>query len=176
MNIDLSMAEATQGWISHKELEWLAKQAQKHAIIVEIGSYLGRSTKALADNTKGVVYAIDDFKGPRDMNLPAAIRNNIYDIFTYNVGDRINDGHVIPVMANHGQIDLEIVPDMVFIDGSHLYDDVKRDITYWWQRLAPKGLLCGHDYINLVDVKRAVDETLSGFSIAPGTSIWHVQK
>ncbi len=47
------------GWMSEDELVWLAEQAGKSKRILEVGSHLGRSTSALAINTRGVVYAVD---------------------------------------------------------------------------------------------------------------------
>lgn len=172
--VNLTIAEATQGWMSHKELTWLAQQAQKHQTIVEVGCYLGRSTRALGDNTSGVVYAIDDFKGPRDMVLPDAIRHNVFSLFRYNVGSLIQENKVIPVIGDHSNAALlEVQPDMVFIDGSHLYQDVKRDIDLWKSRLIKGGLLCGHD-IEFSDVIRAVQETVGEYKVGFGTTIWYV--
>jgi predicted O-methyltransferase YrrM len=55
--INIARALATDGWMSEAELFWLATQAQQHRRIVELGSFLGRSTRALADHTPGIVYA-----------------------------------------------------------------------------------------------------------------------
>lgn len=36
--------------------------------------------------------------------------------------------------------------DFVFIDGDHTHAGVTADIAAWFPKLAPDGLLCGHDY------------------------------
>jgi hypothetical protein len=56
------------GWMSEIDLQWLGEQAKHHDLIVEIGSYQGRSTRALGDNARGVVYAVDDWKGLRSVD------------------------------------------------------------------------------------------------------------
>lgn len=33
-----------------------------------------------------------------------------------------------------------------YIDGSHEYNQVKRDLDIWYTRIMPGGVLCGHDY------------------------------
>ncbi len=162
--------------MTYEELQWLAIQATTHKVIVEIGVYLGRSTFALGANTPGVVYAIDDFKGPRDVQLPDAIKNNVREIFDYNLGQLINTGHVVAIQADHAKTGIDKQPDMVFLDGSHEYADVRRDIKYWLSRLTKGGLICGHDYTNLQGVQRAVDELVNEPKLAPETSIWHTVK
>ena len=59
--LKLDKALSIPGWMTVTEFCWLAEQATKHLRIVEIGSYLGRSTRALADNTPGWVLAVDDW-------------------------------------------------------------------------------------------------------------------
>ena len=51
--IDISRAKSVEGWMAEAELTWLACQAQTAKVIVEVGSHVGRSTRALADHTTG---------------------------------------------------------------------------------------------------------------------------
>lgn len=46
--------------------------------------------------------------------------------------------------------------DFVYIDASHLFNDVMQDIILWTDRVRPFGIVSGHDYDNK-DVKLAVD-------------------
>ena len=166
--MNLTKALQIEGWMLKPELEWLATQAAKHKIIVEIGSFKGRSTRALADNTDGLVVAIDDFWGPREIELPN--RHTIYETFLANTADLSN---IAVIKANHRDLpNPEFVPDMVFLDGAHEYDAVKEDILFWLPRTA--GLLAGHDFGWCPGVDQAVRELLPNFQVAPGTSIWFV--
>lgn len=47
-----------------------------------------------------------------------------------------------------------------YIDGSHEYGQVMRDLDTWWTRIMPGGVLCGHDYdaASQAEVVMAVDE------------------
>ena len=67
---DITNALKVPGWMWQHELQWLADQATRYSKIVEIGSWRGRSTRALADNTPGTVTAVDGFVGsPFDTEL-----------------------------------------------------------------------------------------------------------
>ena len=173
--VHIDPAANIAGWMTYRELEWLAKQAKRHYNIVEIGSFMGRSTRALADNTPGRVFAIDDFAGPRDKSLPSALADNLLEIFNGNLIDLIRAKKVITVVADHRQLVIDTVPDMVFIDGSHDYTDVKYDIELWLSKISKGGLICGHDFTNIPDVHQAVIETIAKPKVAKGTSIWYAR-
>jgi hypothetical protein len=53
--------------------------------------------------------------------------------------------------------------DMVYIDGDHTYEGVKKDLTISLNKVKKGGLICGHDYISskFEGVVRAVDEFCS---------------
>lgn len=171
--MNTSAAEAIDGWMSGPELRWLAEQASKHKLIVEIGCYKGRSTRALADNTKGVVLAYDNFHGPSEVELSDADRKRIFSEYLANTAECTN---IITFSEDHGGIVYTGLPvDMVFIDGSHNYHAVKSDIAYWWDHLKRGGLMCGHDYgTNWPGVDKAVQEMLGEPERGPD-SIWYRQ-
>ena len=50
--------------------------------------------------------------------------------------------------------------DFIFIDASHEYEDVKKDIIGWYPKLKLGGIIAGHDYTSYDGVKQAVDEIL----------------
>jgi len=175
---DISHALTVDGWMAESELQWLAEQALSHRIIVELGSYLGRSTSALAANCPGMVYALDDWNGLRDTmdqygnpwHSPAP--EALYRAFLRNTREFHN---IVPVKCSHESPTETPQPDMVFIDGSHEYEDVRRDILYWRSKIAPGGMLCGHDYDSFAwpGVCRAVDEIFPQGIRVCGT-IWYV--
>lgn len=162
--------------MSEAELFWLAEQARDRQRIVEVGSFLGRSTRALADHTEGLVCAVDDWYGPRDAFIPD--RTILLGTFRKNLQDKINAGKVLIVQGDHKTVAPWLghgfKPDMVFIDGDHHYEAVKGDIIAWQQHLKSGGLLCGHD-IDRNGVLQAVRELVPDAKTVTGTSIWFHQ-
>lgn len=167
----IERALTIEGWMSEAELRWLAEQASRHRCIVEIGSYLGRSTRALADNASGVVYAIDDWYGPRDVDwLTPEQRATVLQRFAENM----QGTDIKAINSDHAVAEVPETPDFVFIDGDHSYASVLRDIRKWLPRIAPGGLISGHD-ICRDEVARAVREVFGSYSVAPETTIWYVE-
>jgi len=123
----------------------------------------------LLDHTDGIVYACDDWKGPRESFIEH--RNELFTNFCLNVGHHILSGKVRIIRCDHGDVQFDGKADMVFIDGSHEYEDVKRDILFWKDKLVAGGLLCGHDF-DWQTVIQAVEETLGTVGQAPDTNIW----
>ena len=50
--------------------------------------------------------------------------------------------------------------DVIYIDGLHTYEGVKKDIEMWLPKIKTGGYICGHDYESkhFSGVKKAVDE------------------
>jgi SAM-dependent methyltransferase len=179
-------ANKIRGYMSWEELAWLAENA-KGKDVVEVGSWLGRSTKAIASSAK-VVYAVDHWKGTlNDPTLEEAKTIDPWAEFNHNLGPEINSRKVIPIARGHEEVGptmtyydgltLDTCPvgpvDMVFIDGDHEYEAVKRDILNAKAMLKPGGLLCGHDFSDAhPGVMKAVRELVPGFSVGAGASIW----
>src|SRR6266850_7760219 len=97
--IDISKALQIEGWMSFNELTWLAQQAKHSSRILEVGSYKGRSARALADNTAGVVYCIDPWESVYyndDSSVNSDVNPAVFDEFKSNLRDLIEDLKVIP--------------------------------------------------------------------------------
>lgn len=159
-------------WISDVEKGWLARWGRGRKLIVEIGSHLGWSTKALAEACDGEVVAVDDWKGPRD--VPGLYGHDYYPEFCENMGDLMRK--IRPVRTDHAEFAEQVrqglyaAADMVFIDGSHEYADAYRDIRAW-RGVPGTRLLCGHD-LDWPGVFVAVNELLPGAVGVSGTTLW----
>ena len=169
--------------MSLQELRFLAKQAAQYDVIIEAGCYKGRSTRAMADNTNGIIHAIDPWDGEyegcgdsRDdalLNYRRGDPKMIKMEFYCNLFDHIVNRKLI---MHHGPFhEIEIKDaNMIFIDANHNYETTKRDILHAISLLPHGGFLCGHDYRGeWPGVIRAVDE-IFGVGIRLEDTIWYV--
>lgn len=197
MPIDISNAEKIDGWMKPVEMQWLAEQASTRRLVCEVGSWMGRSTRAIADNlpADGILYAVDTWMGsdePRHKQLLAGKplsphaekpgENWLMDQFCANIGEALLAGPHYKVrpwqgtsiggadyLCNHYTNRF----NMIFLDASHDYDNVKADILAWRPFLAPGGLLCGHDFDGgLPGLIRAVREQFPNARKVGAGSIW----
>ena len=141
-------------------LLWLATQAQTHRRIVEVGSFMGQSTRALADNTEGMVFAFDNWQGPWDVEMTTEERQAIRSTFETNLAEHLASGKVVMLTGDHRRPPTGLHPDMVFIDGDHAYESVLLDVSFWRAQLTPGGLLCGDDWDH-VPVHSAILQLMS---------------
>lgn len=176
-------AEEIPGWMYANDLAWLANEAKTKNVIVEVGSYQGRSTRALGENVRKKVYAFDDWNESHNLDDVPSLAGfydpssclTLFESFCANLADLIQEGKIIPIRTDHARVpELPELADMVFIDGDHHYENVKRDILTWLPRLRSGGLLCGHDS-HIVEVMQAVNECLGRVETVPDY-IWHWTK
>jgi len=161
------------GWMTFEEQLFLFETARRMESVIELGSWMGRSTHALLSGCKGQVTAIDTFKGsedPKDLTNSIAKQTDVFEEFKKNVGHFKN----LRIIKRTGDDATKIIDDrsadMIFIDAGHTYEEVRNDIRKWKSKA--KLLLCGHDYSDAwKGVRQAVDEELGGPDEVHGT-IW----
>lgn len=180
--IDISHALTVEGWLTEAEAQYLADTASKCLTAVEVGSWKGRSTCAIASGVRMFVYAVDTWRGSQEhqAELRAKDEDWLLREFLTNIkplSTKITHKRMMSKTAAWYFTDGYFQGgkfDMIFIDASHDYESVKADILAWTPLLAPGGILCGHDYDppHWMGVKRAVDECVPKFRIVPGTTIW----
>jgi len=168
-----------KGWMSPKELQWLYEQARNMDSIVEIGCWHGRSTHALLSGCRGTVYAVDHWQGSPGANgqLLFACRDvktmDVFAAFMKNVGEFANLQPIKMASLEAVGSFADKSVDMVFIDGSHLYEAVKADILAWLPKA--RKLISGHDYGHKVwgpGVAQALEAIFGNdYEVGPG-GIW----
>lgn len=181
--LNLDKALQIKGWMTGPELEWLARTAKKSRIIIEFGCYLGRSTRAIADNTNALIFAVDPWTSEyydKDGNRIDILVPDSYEQFRANLKDYLESGQVEAIRCKSDEFPNigEGFADFIFIDGDHRYESVKRDIELAEKLAGKAGIISGHDYIHedWPGVKKAVDEKYGEGNVNLVNSIWWTLK
>ena len=150
-------------------------------VIVEIGAYTGQSTTMFADEAKLVISIdpfINDYDDKDDACYAADIPTEVYGKFLENINSYKNISHIRMTSDDAIKTLANLKVNLVYIDGVHTYDQVKKDIENYRHIVKPGGLLCGHDYSNegnLVGVYKAVNEAFGKPDLTFVDNTWLVQ-
>jgi hypothetical protein len=173
------------GWFSYKEIyDRMVEKLPDGSNLVEVGSWLGKSTNYMADIIKKSkkklnFTTVDTWKGTLDESLHQSIVSSFGgDIFyefvdntlhsnNYNTFNTIKD-----TSENASSQFQNSSLDFVLLDAGHSYTDVSNDLRYWYKKIKPGGFIAGDDYGTNIftGVTKAVDEyfynqaTQSGFN------------
>jgi predicted O-methyltransferase YrrM len=152
------------------ELRWIharACEVPDSGIVVEIGSYRGRSAAAWYQGIqgRGTLYCID----PWDDSYPEG-RPSDYEIFNEQMAIMGYTPEVLrmPSIEAAKLFEDESV-DLIFIDGDHKQAGL--DVDLWLPKLKPDGLLCGHDWRRGGELEQQVLQRLPDAQLVKG-SIW----
>lgn len=151
--------------------------------VCELGVFQGKFAEHLLSLSPRLLVLIDPFEGL--VSSGDQDGNNVIHADLPREYERLKrkyDGHpTVHILRGYSQ---HILPrlkdgafDVIYIDGDHSYEGVKRDLELSLPKLKRGGFLCGHDYeMNMVraknhydfGVKRAVDE----FCSSKGLGLW----
>jgi predicted O-methyltransferase YrrM len=146
-----------EGWLLNSEAKLLynlAKNCSGAGVIVEIGSYKGKSTIYLGTGSKEgnnvKVYAIDPFFA----GSQGAFKDNIKHFSV--------DDIVIPVTktSEAAAESFRAPVELIFIDGDHRYAFVKRDLELWFPKVIEGGIMAFHDTVGWPGPKKVVNESV----------------
>lgn len=173
-------------------------RAGKPYHILEIGSWAGGSAITWADairkynNGKGAVTCIDawqlyfkpelcsDFQDVDQYHEMAEALSDgrIYQLFTHNVSASGNSDLVKPIRG----FSYEILPsleeesfDLIFVDGAHDYENVKKDLINLERLVRNTGIVCGDDLelqISQAEIGHARANGHRDYICDPQTQVW----
>jgi len=119
-------------------------------VILEIGRYWAGSTVLLAmatHDTKVKIVSVDFVEGCHDPDADDWLNE-------YEEKERID----IRVDNSHTMKQMPV--NLLFVDGDHSYEGVKKDFIHHWNYLNPRGYCLAHDYTDPTceGVTRFIDE------------------
>lgn len=121
-------------------------------VTVELGTWRGASAIALARTVRqwgGVVYCVDTWMG--DVNggtipgRPSMLLECAANIIAAGVAASVR---LIPALTVDAASWWPGRVDFLYIDADHREASVRLDLTTWWPKLRPGGLIAGDDYDN----------------------------
>ena len=145
------------GWLTDEEgeaLYELAKRCTGRGVIVEIGSWKGKSTTCLGLGSRagqGVrIFAVDPHADYRFGEFKDNIdRAGIADLVT-----------PVPSTSQAKADDFHEPIELLFIDGSHKEEMVRLDWRLWAHRVLEGGWIAMHDTTGFVGPKRVAEEEI----------------
>lgn len=159
--------QSVKGWLSPIEVRTLYRLARNctgRGVIVEIGSWQGKSTICLAGGSKAgggpKVYAIDPHVGSPEHQMTGKIWT--FDAFEKNIADAGLTDRVVPIVKMSGDAvqDIREPIELLFIDGAHEYEAVKADFENYEPLLLEGGVIAFHDTVGWPGPERLVAETI----------------
>jgi hypothetical protein len=150
--------------------------------IIEVGSWEGRSTVALANTCyPEPVLAVDTWQGSVDedadhVTVRIPKQRDVFRDFIRNIR-MMTGGNVQPIVAHSRDFFRHHASPIKFchIDGSHDYESVRQHILGALAWIVPGGVLCGDDFApDAPGVMRAVQDLLPGYQQVH--RFWHWQR
>jgi predicted O-methyltransferase YrrM len=163
----MTLVADVDGWMTPGQAVTLfdaAHQCPAGGLIVEIGSFRGRSTIVLASAAPvdAEVVAIDPHagndRGPQELDGFEEQAATDFDTFNLNltaagVADRVRHLRMFSDDALH-TIDRPI--DVLYIDGAHRYAPARADIAAYGARVTDGGVMMIHDSFSSIGVTGAI--------------------
>jgi predicted O-methyltransferase YrrM len=160
----VQLAEQVKGFMPPDEglaLYDAALACAGRGLIVEIGSYCGKSTVYLgtaAREAGGLVVTIDHHRGSEENQVgwehhdpevvdPRTGRMDTLPFLRRTLEQSGLESHVVPVVGESATVaSFWRTPiTLLFIDGGHGEDPAQADYTYWARHVVPGGRLAIHD-------------------------------
>lgn len=168
-----------EGWFTKKDIEVyraLVSQLPVNAVLVELGTWKGRSLCSIADLIREkclIVHAIDTFEGTanegdahkeaQQIDLQAEFEANLT---RFDIRDHVK---VIKSTTLDAAKVYDHKANMIFIDADHSTEAVLADIKAWQPHLIEGGILSGHDWV-WESVRQAI--TMANLDVNHCGNLW----
>lgn len=165
------LLDVRPGFMSKAELKWLYETAagmDRDECVVELGTLHGRSACTILAGLlarNGRLTCVDTFDGSSSTLAPSRDAEVSIRALRETISSRgLPPPRILVGRAQSSDI-LAEVPDgsvhWLFIDADHSYEGTRSEIELWKPKLAPHGVMSGHD-IDHEGVSRAVQDCHPG--------------
>lgn len=142
----------------YKPFAQLVKE-RNYKTVIEVGTaYAGNAFHLLSNTDIMLMACIDPYLYYPAM--PGFTCQEEYDILYEYAKKRLSTFHGVSIIRKDSKEACKILTDrdIIFLDGSHEYEDVKWELENYSKLVKPGGCLSGHDYNIFEGVNKAVDE------------------
>lgn len=164
-------------------MHWLARviNSKKFHIGAEVGAATGLTTVHLLEHCLSLtcLYVADDWRIVVPPGHPTYYEGhpwslpNMEEVFLEKVSKHKDRVRIVKGLSWESAQFVNEKLDFVFIDASHDYESVKKDLKAWTPLVKEGGVICGHD-INIEGVRNAVKEKFGEYKEAKIDHVWFV--
>lgn len=164
-----SKIAGVDGWLEPVEAQALfdlARRCTGAGVIVEIGSWKGKSTICLAAGARAgnrpKIYAVDPHTGSPEHHAEFGEVETFAE-FTANVAAAGYESDVVPLRMRSTEAAAHVTEpvELLFIDGDHSYEAVVADVEAWWPKLTDGGFVAVHDaFLHLGAPRQVIRERI----------------
>jgi predicted O-methyltransferase YrrM len=122
----------------------LKSLAPNASLIVEVGSYHGKSARFLADNSTCPIICIDHWLGSAEHLEDKRDHYQTFLASCWEYQNRITPVRLCSVSGFHVLKNLSLEPDLIYLDGGHDYEQVTADLLCI-ERLFPNAVVIADD-------------------------------
>ena len=137
------------GWFPKWNSQLLLPLVKDKKLVLEIGSWLGKSTREWLKNSSAHVICVDTWGGSIEHNKNDTRVINLYNQFVANQREWGNRISMMQMTSVKALLELqkypEVQPDFIYIDASHQYEDVYLDLSLCYNTY-PNAIICGDDW------------------------------
>lgn len=149
----LNLIRKIEGWLTDNEmicLHNLAYNSPKNAIILEIGSWKGKSAITMAtsfqESDMKTIYCIDPHTGSEE-HQKKNLKINTYSDFLSNIKKFKVNKYIKPIRKTslEARVSFSSKIDLLFIDGDHSHNGCLLDYALWQPIVKEGGIIAFHD-------------------------------
>ena len=171
------IADGIDGWLGGREgpyLYRLTRLGAKYGVVVEIGSWKGKSTVWLAKAALAAggkqVFAIDPHVGGKSYDELGFKGINTEKEFRDNIAQAGVSSVVSPLVmpSNAALVGWQQPIGFLWIDGDHSYEGASDDFYGWSPHVPEGGVIAFHDTYHEEGVRRLIDDevlTMTGYRV-----------
>ena len=183
------------GWLTKSDgdvLKSLTRLVPENGNILEIGSFIGRSTCCIVEDMNKTIklHCVDswDHVHKNDFNIPKLIKDfdcSVNDIFPCEEKFIKNihkyNSNIIIYKKDIKNFRLKIKFDLIFLDALYTESYTKEVIKFYFLNLNSNGIFSGHDYddefpYKVQCINELAEELNQKVIVSKNSSVWYFKK